>query len=69
MKVQGRPVRKLSDLVRVVDAAEDEFVVFETSDRQRIVLDRQLAVERAETILRRYAVPADRSADLKPKRC
>ncbi len=68
MKVQGRPVRKLSDLVRVVDATEDEFVVFETSDRQRIVLDRQLAVERAETILRRYGVPADRSADLKPRR-
>jgi S1-C subfamily serine protease len=68
LKVQGRRVRRLSDLVRVVDATEDEFVVFETSDRQRIVLDRQLAAGRAETILRRYGVPADRSADLKPRR-
>ncbi len=67
LKAQGRRVRGLSDLVRAVDAAEDEFVVFETSDLQRIVLDRQLAADRAETILRRYAVPADRSAGLKPK--
>jgi S1-C subfamily serine protease len=68
LKVQGRRVRKLSDLVRVVDATEDEFVVFETSDRRRIVLDRQMAADRAETILHRYGVPADRSADLKPTR-
>jgi S1-C subfamily serine protease len=67
-KVQGRRVRKLSDLVRVVDATEDEFVVFETSDQQQIVLDRQAADDRSETILRRYGVPADRSVDLKPKR-
>ncbi len=66
--VQGRRVRKLSDLVRIVDATEDEFVVFETANRQRIVLDRSVATERAETILRRYGVPADRSTDLKPPR-
>jgi S1-C subfamily serine protease len=68
VNVQGRRVRKLSDLVRVVDATEDEFVVFETADQRQIVLDRQAAADRSETILRRYAVPADRSADLKPKR-
>jgi hypothetical protein len=51
-----------------VDATEDEFVVFETSDRQRIVIDRQLAVDRADAILHRYGVPSDRSADLKEKR-
>jgi S1-C subfamily serine protease len=67
-KVQGRRVRKLTDLVRAVDATEDEFVVFETPDRQRIVVDRQAAADRAEMILRRYGVPADRSADLEPKR-
>jgi hypothetical protein len=67
-KVQGRRVRRLSDLVRVVDATEDEFIVFEAADRQRIVIDRQVAADRAETILRRYGVPADRSADLKPRR-
>jgi S1-C subfamily serine protease len=67
-KVQGRRVRRLSDLVRVVDATEDEFVVFEAADGQRIVIDRQVAADRAEMILRRYGVPADRSADLKPGR-
>jgi hypothetical protein len=67
-KAQGRRVRKLSDLVRIVDETQDEFVVFETADRQRIVIDRQLAADRAETILRRYGVPADRSKGLKPRR-
>ena len=67
-KVQGRHVRKLSDLVRAVDAAEGEFVVFEAADRQLIVIDRQLAADRAETILHRYGVPGDRSANLKSKR-
>jgi hypothetical protein len=67
-KVQGRRVRKLADLVRIVDATEDEFVVFETTDGQRIVVDRREAADRAEMILRRYGVPADRSADLKTKK-
>jgi hypothetical protein len=67
-KVQGRRVRRLADLVRIVDATEDEFVFFEAADRQLIVIDRKLAAERAATILHRYGVPADRSADLKPRR-
>jgi hypothetical protein len=66
-KAQGRRVRKLSDLVRIVDATEDEFVVFETPDGQRIVVDRQAAADRAEMILRRYGAPADRSPDLEPQ--
>jgi uncharacterized protein YbaA (DUF1428 family) len=64
-KVQGKRVRKLIDLVRAVDATEDEFVVFETPDNQRIVIDRQAAVDRGEAILRRYGVPADRSPGLR----
>jgi S1-C subfamily serine protease len=67
-KVQGRRLRRLSDIVRILDAIEDELVVIETSNALRIVLDRQLAIDRAEPILRRYGVPADRSADLKPPR-
>jgi len=67
VKAQGRRVRELTDLIRAVDAAEDEFIVFETPYGQRIVVDRQAAADRAEMILRRYGVPADRSADLKTK--
>ena len=67
-KAQGRRVRKLADLVRIVDATEDAFVVFETPDGQRIVVDRQAAADRAETILRRYGAPADRSPDLEAQR-
>ncbi len=67
-KAQGRRVHELSDLVRAVDATEDAFVVFETRYGQQIVVDRQAAADRAEMILRRYGVPADRSADLMPQR-
>jgi len=67
-KVQGRRVRKLTDLVRAVNATKEEFVVFETPDNQRIVIDRQAAVDRGEAILRRYGVSADRSPDLKTRR-
>ncbi|MBW2542369.1 MAG: trypsin-like peptidase domain-containing protein [Deltaproteobacteria bacterium] len=63
-KAQGKRVRRLTDLVRILDATEGEFVVLETANALRIVLDRKLAVERAEAILRRYGVPADRSPDL-----
>jgi hypothetical protein len=67
-KVQGRRVRKLIDLVRAVDATEGEFVVFETPDNQRIVIERKAAIERGEAILRRYGVPADRSLGLRTRR-
>lgn len=63
-KVQGRSVRKLEDLVRIVDGMKEEFVRFETSDRRRIVIDRRHAAERGDAILNRYGVPADRSPDL-----
>jgi S1-C subfamily serine protease len=67
-KAQGRRVRKLIDLVHAVDSTTDEFVVFETPDNQRIVIERKAAVDRGEAILRRYGVPANRSADLRRRR-
>jgi len=64
LRVQGRRVRKLTDLVRIVDRSEDEFLVFQASDRDEIVLERKAAANRGNPILRRYGVPQDRSADL-----
>lgn len=64
-KVQGRSVRSLEHLVRVVERTEGEFVTFDTSEGQRIVIDRAEAAEREAAIARRYGVPADRSPDLR----
>ena len=64
LRVQGRRVRSLADLVRIVDGTREEFVVFETSNRSCIVLERSVAADRTQTILRRYGVPRTRSADL-----
>jgi len=67
-KVQGRRVRCLRDLVRIVDTTEEPFVVFEASDRRRIVVERAVAEERARHIRKRYGVPRGRSADLPRRR-
>jgi hypothetical protein len=63
-KVQGRSVRTLRDLVRIVERTAGEFVIFDTSEGQRIVIDRAEAAEREAAIAKRYGVPADRSVDL-----
>lgn len=68
LRVQGRRVRDLAELVRIVDRTREEFVVFEASDRSCVVLDRAAAAEREKTILRRYGVPDDRSANLVRRR-
>ena len=68
LRAQGKRIKRLTDLVRIVDRTEDEFLVFETSDRQTLVLERQAALDRGATILRRDGVPADRSGDLPAQR-
>ena len=65
-KVDGRNIRTLADLVRRVERAEGEFVTFDTSDGQRLVVDRAEAATREEVIRKRYGVTRDRSPDLQP---
>ena len=64
LRAQGRPVRSLAHLTRIVEKAKDEFVTFETSDKQQLVIDRAQAEKRSERLMRRYGVHADRSEDI-----
>jgi S1-C subfamily serine protease len=63
-KVEGRKIRHLKELIRIVESAKGEFVRFQGSDGQMIVLDRDRVEKRNCGILRRYGVPADRSGNL-----
>ncbi|MDX2412883.1 MAG: trypsin-like peptidase domain-containing protein, partial [Woeseiaceae bacterium] len=63
-RVQGRDIRNLKDLIRIVESAKDEFVRFQGSGGQMIVLERGSVETRNSGILRRYGVPFDRSANL-----
>jgi S1-C subfamily serine protease len=64
-RVQGRDIRNLKDLIRIVESAKDEFVRFQGSGGQMIVLDRVSVETRNRGILRRYGVPFDRSENLR----
>jgi len=63
-RVQGRNIRHLKDLIRIVESAEDEFLRFQSPDGQIIVLEREQVDKRNRSIMRRYGVPFDRSEDL-----
>jgi S1-C subfamily serine protease len=64
VRVQGKAIRNLLDLIRYVETATSEFVSFETADGATIVLNRRQATARMPHIMRRFGVPRDRSADL-----
>jgi len=64
-RVQGRNIRHLQDLIRFVESAEDEYLRFQSSDGQIIVLDREQVEKSNRGILRRYGVPFDRSENLR----
>jgi hypothetical protein len=64
-RVQGRNIRQLKDLIRIVETSEDEFLRFQSSDGQVVVLEREKVEKRNPSIQRRYGVPFDRSEDLR----
>jgi hypothetical protein len=66
-RVQGRKIRNLKELIRIVESSKDEFIRFQSQDGDVIVLDRESVEKRNRSILRRYGVPFDRSVNLQNK--
>ena len=64
-RVQGRKIRNLKDLIRIVESGNGKFVRFDLGDGSTIVLDRDQAKKRSDGILRRFGIPHDRSEDLR----
>ena len=63
-RVQGKKIRHLRDLIRIVESAKGEFIRFQSPDGQIIVLERTQVEKSNDGILRRYGVPTDRSENL-----
>jgi hypothetical protein len=68
VRVQGKAIRSLNDLIRYVESDTSEFMSFETVDGAVVVLNRQQSILRLPHVMRRFGVPRDRSADLAGKR-
>ena len=66
-RVEGRQIKHLRDLIRIVESATGEFIHFESRDGSIIVLERALVGKRNAGIMRRYGVPFDRSEDLRDR--
>ena len=63
-RVEGRKIRHLRELIRIVESATGEFIRFQGYDGRMIVLERDRVEKRNRNILRRYGVPSDRSENL-----
>ncbi len=60
-RVNGKPIRRLEDLVEAIESNRGPFQVIEFSDYRRLgVLDREAADRANREILERYGVPRDR---------
>jgi S1-C subfamily serine protease len=65
IKVNGNKIHRLRDLIQVVENdSVDPFVIFESSQGVKIVLERKRVEAEQPKILMTYSVPHDRSADL-----
>ena len=64
VKVQGKQIRHLRDLIRLVETSRNEFVSFETTQGGKMILDRKHALERGPEILAKFGLTSDRSPDL-----
>jgi len=65
-EVNGKKIKNLRDLIRIVESCErDRFVVFKNQRGRRIVLDRKRVEKEQDKILRTYRIRSDRSEDLR----
>jgi len=64
-RAQGRKIRNLKSLIKIVESSTDEFIRFQSHDGDTIVLERDNVETRNPKILQRYGVPFDRSLNLR----
>jgi S1-C subfamily serine protease len=65
-EVNGKKIKNLRDLIRIVEGSEmDRFVVFKNKHGRRIVLDRKMVEKEQNKILRTYRIRSDRSENLR----
>jgi hypothetical protein len=66
IKVNGFKIHNLRELIRILEGKyQSPFVVFESRQGSKIVLERKRAETEQAKILKIYSVPKDRSEDLR----
>ncbi|HOR42602.1 MAG TPA: serine protease, partial [Atribacterota bacterium] len=63
-QVNGEKIWNMSDLVEKIENSIEPYIILEDKYNQKIVIDRNRALESAEEILAVYRIPSDRSEDL-----
>jgi S1-C subfamily serine protease len=66
-RVQGKKIRHLRHLVRILEDNQEDYVRFELDDGRSIVLERAAVEKRQAAILNSFGIPHDRSADLRKR--
>ncbi len=64
-EVNGGPLQNLGAIIETVEGCRDAYVQFKLADGRQLVLDREMAIKRGPSLLRRYSVPYDRSVNLR----
>ena len=64
--VDGHSVRSITNLIELVEAGQGTYVTFKADSGRIVVLNRERAITRNPTILRKYGVRYERSDDLRP---
>ncbi len=62
--VQGKNIRHMKQLVRILDRTRQKYVRVQLADGRTIVLDRAEVHHRQDAILKNFGIPRDRSDDL-----
>ena len=65
VKVNGKNVSELKDLVKAVEENKGRFHVFVDVMGKQFILDKEKMEKRSKIILEKYKVGSDRSEDLK----
>ncbi len=64
-KVNGKEISNIQQLVGIVENSKDDFITFEDTEGQEIVIDRKMAETSNLMLLKTYRISSDRSDNLK----
>ncbi|MCX7715810.1 MAG: serine protease [Endomicrobia bacterium] len=59
--VNGRQVSSIEELIKECEGSQQKYIVFHTENGEKIILDREKAINAKERILKKYKIPSDRN--------
>lgn len=65
-KVNGKTFNDFDEFYAIFKSADQEFITLENADGYKVIIDRQVALDENDAILKRYHIESARSQDLQP---